>query len=110
MSELVSNILIAVVPSTIASVVTFFLSKKKYKTEVEASEIQNLKDALESYKTIIEDNNEKLKSYIELHKNQTKEIHNLRLAIQELLKYSCVDTKCRKRQLIPEDKLEELLD
>ena len=41
--------------TTISSIVTFVLTKRKYNTEVDSQQLQNTRDAFENYKTIMEE-------------------------------------------------------
>lgn len=42
--------------TVISSVVTFFLTRRKYNTEVESQQIQNMNEAFTLYKKMMEDN------------------------------------------------------
>lgn len=42
--------------TTVSSIVTFFFTKKKYNTEVEAQQIQNMRDAFDIYRQTMEEN------------------------------------------------------
>lgn len=104
-----NEILIAVVPSVILSLVTYILTKKKYDTEVDAGEIQNMRNSLEFYVQIIESHKAELASYLEMAKENREEIRRLREGIDNLLKHSCVVKPCKKRKRIPEDEVEKYL-
>lgn len=41
--------------TTVSSIVTFVLTKRKYNTEVDSQQLQNTRDAFENYKTIMEE-------------------------------------------------------
>ena len=47
--------LVGVICTAISSVITFLLTKKKYGTEVEAQQIENMKQSFEVYKTMMEE-------------------------------------------------------
>jgi uncharacterized protein HemX len=46
---------VGVVCTGLSSWFTFFLTKRKYNTEVEAQQIENMKQAFDAYKTTMED-------------------------------------------------------
>lgn len=53
-----SEIIIALVGlfcTTVSSIVTFILTKRKYNTEVDSQQLQNTRDAFENYKAIMEE-------------------------------------------------------
>jgi len=53
-----SEIVIALVGlfcTTVSGIVTFLLTKRKYNTEVDSQQLQNTRDAFETYKTMMEE-------------------------------------------------------
>lgn len=101
--------LVGIASSSISSFITWALAKKKYDAEVDSAEIQNLKDSLDFYKHVLEENEKLLKSYIKKVDENIIEIHKLRNVIQELLSLSCVDAMCKKRKLISMEELKKML-
>ena len=55
MAQEVIMALVALLCSTISSIVTFFLTKRKYNVEVDSQQIQNMKDSFEAYKLMMEE-------------------------------------------------------
>jgi peptidoglycan hydrolase CwlO-like protein len=47
--------LIGLFCTIVSSIVTFLLTRRKYNSEVEAQQIQNMKDAFETYKGMMEE-------------------------------------------------------
>jgi FtsZ-binding cell division protein ZapB len=47
--------LVGVFCTALSSVITFFLTKKKYGAEVESQQIENMKQSFEVYKTMMEE-------------------------------------------------------
>jgi molecular chaperone GrpE (heat shock protein) len=41
--------------TAVSSLITFFLTKRKYNSEVEAQQIQNVKDSFDTYRNIMEE-------------------------------------------------------
>lgn len=105
----ISVALVGILSSVISSVVSWFLAKRKYNAEVDSDEIQNLKDSLDFYKDVLEENQRVLKTYIKKVDDSMLEIHSLRKGVQELLAVSCIDTLCKARKLVGEDDAKKLL-
>lgn len=96
--------------TTIASGWTsWFFARKKYNTEVDSNEIENLKKSLEFYESIVKDNNKKLQFYIDLAENNRVEVYRLRGVIHRLLNDSCLDNGCIKRKFYTEEQIREIL-
>ena len=55
MSSEIIAALVGLVCTTVSGLVTFFLTKRKYNTEVDAQQLQNTRDAFENYKAIMEE-------------------------------------------------------
>ena len=53
-SEIITT-LVGLFCTTVSSIVTFVLTKRKYNTEVDSQQLQNTRDAFENYKTIMEE-------------------------------------------------------
>lgn len=96
--------------TTIASGWTsWFFARKKYNTEVDSNEIENLKKSLEFYESIVKDNNKKLQFYIDLSENNRVEVYRLKGVIHRLLNNSCLDNGCIKRKFYTEEQIREIL-
>lgn len=96
--------------TTIASGWTsWFFARKKYNTEVNSNEIENLKKSLEFYESIVKDNNKKLQFYIDLAENNRVEVYRLKGVIHRLLNNSCLDNGCIKREFYTEEQIREIL-
>lgn len=90
--------------------VSWFFARKKYDTEVDSNEIDNLKKSLEFYEKIVKDNNEKLQFYITLGEKNMIEVYRLKGIIHRLLNNSCLDGKCTSRLFYTEDQIREVLE
>lgn len=88
---------------------SWFFARKKYNTEVDSNEIENLKKSLEFYESIVKDNNKKLQFYIDLAENNRIEVYRLRGVIHRLLNNSCLDSGCIKRKFYTEEQIREIL-
>lgn len=90
-------------------IVTWLLARRKYNTEVDSNEIENLKKSLEFYEDIVRDNNRKLQFYIKLSEDNRVEVYRLKGIIHRLLNNSCLDNICTKRQFYTEDQIRDIL-
>ena len=90
-------------------IVTWLLARRKYNTEVDSNEIENLKKSLEFYEDIVRDNNRKLQFYIKLAEDNRVEVYRLKGIIHRLLNNSCLDNICTKRQFYTEDQIRDIL-
>lgn len=93
----------------VTNFVTWFLARRKYNTEVDSNEIENLKKSLEFYENIVKDNNKKLAFYIDLAENNRVEVYRLNGVIHRLLNNSCLDNSCIKRQFYTEEQIRDIL-
>ena len=96
--------------TTVASGWTsWFFARKKYNTEVDSNEIENLKKSLEFYESIVKDNNKKLQFYIDLAEDNRIEVYRLKGVIHRLLNNSCLDNGCIKRKFYTDEQIREIL-
>ena len=63
-----------ILAGTISSVVTWLLTRRKYNSEVENGNIQNMQEALEFYKTISDDYKRRLEDEIKGHNAEVAEL------------------------------------
>lgn len=89
--------------------VSWFFTRRKYNTEVDSDEIENLKKSLEFYENIVKDSNKKLQFYIDLAEDNRIEVYRLKGVIHRLLNNSCLDGGCIKRKFYTEDQIREIL-
>lgn len=89
--------------------VSWFFARRKYNSEVDSNEIENLKKSLEFYEDIVRDNNKKLQFYIDLAENNRIEVYRLKGVIHRLLNNSCLDNGCIKRKFYTEEQIKDIL-
>ena len=89
--------------------VSWFFARRKYNTEVEANEIENLKKSLDFYEKIIKDNNSKLQLYIEMTDKNNKEVYRLKSIVYKILNKSCLNSACIKRQFYTDQEIVDIL-
>lgn len=89
---------------------SWFFARRKYNSEVDSNEIENLKKSLEFYEAIVRDNNKKLQFYVDLVENNRIEVYRLKGVIQRLLNNSCLDNGCIKRKFYTEKQIKDILE
>lgn len=100
---------IGLVTTIVSGWTSWFFARKKYNTEVDSNEIENLKKSLEFYESIVKDNNKKLQFYIDLAENNRIEVYRLKGVIHRLLNNSCLDNGCIRRKFYTEEQIREIL-
>lgn len=100
---------IGLVTTVVSGWTSWFFARKKYNTEVDSNEIENLKKSLEFYESIVKDNNKKLQFYIDLAEDNRIEVYRLKGVIHRLLNNSCLDNSCIKRKFYTEEQIKEIL-
>ena len=97
------------VTTVVSSGTAWAFARKKYNTEVDSNEIENLKKSLEFYESIVKDNNKKLQFYIDLAEDNRIEVYRLKGVIHRLLNNSCLDNDCIKRKFYTDEQIREIL-
>lgn len=88
--------------STVASGWTsWFFTRKKYNSEVDSTVINNMKEALQIYKDISDDNTKRLNEALERNKQLEEEVRDLRNQVFELMNSICYDLSCAYRLKLP---------
>ena len=100
---------VGLVTTVVSSWASWFFARKKYNTEVDSNEIENLKKSLEFYESIVKDNNKKLQFYIGLAEDNRIEVYRLKGVIHRLLNNSCLDNGCIKRKFYTDEQIREIL-
>ena len=100
---------IGLITTIVSGWTSWFFARKKYNTEVDSNEIENLKKSLEFYESIVKDNNKKLQFYIDLAENNRIEVYRLKGVIHRLLNNSCLDNGCIKRKFYTDEQIREIL-
>lgn len=88
---------------------SYLFTRKKYHTEVDANEIDNLRKSLEFYEKIVKDNNDKLRLYIDMAEENRVEVYRLKGIIHRILNNTCIDDGCTKRKFYSESQIREIL-
>lgn len=101
---------ISAVTATLSAIVTWLLAKKKYNAEVDNNVIENMKQSLEFYERLSDDNKARLtevleqnKQVIENNRKLEEDISDLRKQMLALTTKICLDFTCKHRQTEPKE-------
>ena len=86
MTGIIISSLCGVVTTTIGSVVAWFLSKRKYISEVESTNIENMKKSLDFYIQLANDTNSRLAEEIKEHNEEVKALKQENTTLKQALK------------------------
>jgi len=77
-------VLTGAIATFVSSFTTWFFTKRKYNTEVDANLITNMQESLEFYKTLADDNKARLEEVLRENAELRKEISDLRVQVDNL--------------------------
>lgn len=86
MTGIIISSVCGVVTTTIGSIVAWFLSKRKYISEVESTNIENMKKSLEFYIQLANDTNSRLAEEIKEHNEEVKALKQENATLKQALK------------------------
>lgn len=96
---------IGIVSTIVSGWTSWFFTRKKYNTDIDSQLIQNMKESLEFYKKLSDDNklrlDDVLKRNEELERRDEKleeEVRQLRNQMINLMGQICLDLSCKIRQ------------
>jgi len=96
---------IGLVSTFIGSWTSWFFARKKYNSEVDNNLIQNMKESLEFYKQLSDDNKKRLEEVLkrneELERRDERledEVRQLKNQMITLMSQICLDLTCKVRQ------------
>lgn len=90
---------VGVLTSAASSFITWILAKKKYNAEVDNNIIQNMQQSLEFYKSLSDDNKERLTEVLEKNQKLEEDVSELRKQMLNLTMKICLDLSCKHRIL-----------
>lgn len=97
------EIIILIITNILAPVITGFatwlMAKKKYNSEVDNTVIGNMKESLDFYKQLSDDNRQRLSEVLKKNEQLEKEISDLRTQLLNLTLNICMDLTCKNRIL-----------
>jgi len=77
-------VLTGAIATFVSSFTTWFFTKRKYNSEVDANLITNMQESLEFYKTLADDNKARLEEVLRENAELRKEISDLRVQVDNL--------------------------
>ena len=89
---------IGLVSTFIGSWTSLFFARKKYNSEVDNNLIQNMKESLEFYKKLSDDNRERLQEVLKRNDSLEQEVRDLRQQMFNIMGSLCVDLTCQMRK------------
>ena len=84
MEETWIAVLTGAIATFVSSFTTWFFTKRKYNSEVDANLITNMQESLEFYKTLADDNKARLEEVLRENAELRKEITELRTQVDNL--------------------------
>ena len=89
--------LIGIVSTTLSSWITWFLTRKKYNTEVDQNLIQNMKESLDFYRQLSDDNKSRLEEVLKRNDELEQEVKKLRDQVFIIMNQICLNSQCQVR-------------
>lgn len=83
--------------SIVSSWLTWFLARKKYNSEVDLNLVEKMENSLEFYKSLSDDNKERLEEITKRNNELEKEVQELRKQVLNLTMNICMDLTCVHR-------------
>lgn len=96
--NMTTEIVIAVI-GVVSNLVTYVLTKRKYNAEVDSSVIGNLKESLDFYKKLSDDNKQRLDEILKRNDQLEDEVRDLRKQVLSLMGSICYNATCENRRL-----------
>ena len=90
--------LIGIFSTILSSWTTWFLTRKKYNSEVDQNLIQNMKESLDFYRQLSDDNRSRLEEVLKRNDELENDVKNLRNQMFNLMSQICFDLSCKLRQ------------
>ena len=89
---------LGVITSLASSWITWFFTRKKYNAEVDNTIINGMKESLEFYQRLSDDNKRRLDIVLVRNSNLEKELGEVKNRIIELTTTICTDLSCQLRK------------
>lgn len=92
---------VGIITTVISGWTSWFFARRKYNSEVDNNLIENMKQSLEFYKKLSDDNENRLDEVLKRNAKLEQEIKDLRKQMFSLMYSICTDLTCqlRKRNL-----------
>lgn len=92
---------IGIVATVVGSWASWFFTRRKYNSEVDNTIIENMKQSLEFYTKLSDDNKARLEEALRRNEQLEGEIRDLRKQMFELMNNICYDLSCSYRSKLP---------
>ena len=97
-SGILITALIGIVTTFTSGFTAWFFARKKYNSEVDNNLINNMKESLDFYKKLSDDNKERLEEVLKRNDNLEEEVKELRQQVMSLMTSICTDLSCQIRK------------
>lgn len=97
-SGILITALIGIVTTFTSGFTAWFFARKKYNSEVDNNLINNMKESLDFYKKLSDDNRERLDEVLKRNDNLEEEVKELRQQVMSLMTSICTDLSCQIRR------------
>ena len=88
---------VGLLTSIISSWTTWFFARKKYNSEADLNLVEKMEKSLEFYKSLSDDNKNRLEEITERNNELEKEVQELRKQVLNLTMNICMDLTCSHR-------------
>jgi cell division protein FtsB len=101
MNDILLTGIVSIITSTLSSIVTWILARRKYNAEVNSTLIKNLEETLEFYKRLSDDNKKRLEETIQRSNQLEAQVASLKDQLITMMNSICMDLACslRKRDM-----------
>ena len=88
---------VGLLTSIISSWTTWFFARRKYNSEVDLNLVEKMEKSLEFYRSLSDDNRNRLEEITERNNELEKEVQELRKQVLNLTMNICMDLTCSHR-------------
>ena len=89
--------LIGFMSTIISGWVTWFFTRKKYNAEVDQTLVQNMKESLDFYRQLSDDNKSRLEEVLKRNDELEQEVKKLRDQVFIIMNQICLNSQCQIR-------------
>lgn len=97
-SGILVTALIGIVTTFTSGFTAWFFARKKYNSEVDNNLINNMKESLDFYKKLSDDNRGRLDEVLKRNDNLEEGVKELRQQVMSLMTSICTDLSCQIRK------------
>lgn len=97
-SGILITALVGIVTSFASGFTAWFFARKKYNSEVDNNLINNMRESLDFYKKLSDDNRERLNEVLKRNENLEEEVKELRQQVMTLMTSICTNLSCQIRK------------